>query len=310
MNKITNNEEDYFLADWLSGKITDAQLKEKVTEDAFLEYLKMKKSFDVLQELEAPLDQTLVNIKEQINLHKKPVKKTKVIALTAKWAVSIAASFLLIFSMYNYFSVNDISIETGFGEQKEIALLDDSKVILNAKSTLKYNKKEWKKSRELYLDGEAYFKVTKGNTFTVNTKNGSVTVLGTQFNVNSKNNYFNVICFEGKVRVVDTATKITNILTPGKAVKTVNGNQKLWSLNDTKPSWTKGYSTFKNVPLRIVITSLENQFDIKINKTIIDDTVVFTGSFDNKNLNIALASVFKPMNIKYQINKNNVILSK
>lgn len=311
MNNITNNNEDYFLADWISGKISDNELKEKVSSEDFLEYQKMRKSFDVLQELEAPLDNTLLKIKESIGkTNTDTPKKSKVISLYTKWAVSIAASFLLFFSVYNYFGSNDITIDAGFGEQKEFALLDGSEVILNAKSTLSYNKKDWENNRELFLDGEAYFKVTKGNKFTVNTKNGSVTVLGTQFNVNSKDGYFDVICYEGKVRVADNNTQIVSILTPGKAVKTIEGKHIEWTLNTTAPDWISGQSTFKNVPLKIVIDALEKQFNITFDRTAIDDTVNFTGSFDNKKLNLALASVFKPMNIKYQINNKIVILSK
>ena len=311
MDKITNMNAEYFLADWISGKLSDAKLKEKVSNEDFLEYQKMRKSFDILQELESPLDTTLLKIKEKINTTKKETpKKSKVIPLYAKWAVSIAASFLLFFSVYNYFGSNNVTIDAGYGEQKEFALLDGSKVILNAKSTLKYNKKDWKSKRELYLDGEAYFRVTKGNKFTVNTKNGSVTVLGTQFNVNSKDDYFDVICYEGRVRVADKKTQIVRVLTPGKAVKTINGKQSEWTLEDAAPNWISGQSTFKNVPLRIVIDALEKQFNITINKADIDESTSFTGSFDNKKLDLALASVFKPMSIKYQINKNIVILSK
>jgi len=63
-------------------------------------------------------------------------------------------------------------------------------VVLNSKSTISFNKTDWKNNRQLTLDGEAYFKVEKGSTFTVNTNNGSVTVLGTQFNVNSTRRFF------------------------------------------------------------------------------------------------------------------------
>ncbi len=311
MSKITYNNEDSFLADWISDKISDNELKEKVSNEDFLAYKKMRKTFDIIQELEAPLDNTLLKIKEGI--HKTTVetpKKGKVLSLYIKRAVAIAASFLLFFSVYNYFGSTDVRIDSGFGEQKEFALLDGSTVILNAKSTLTYNKKDWESKRELYLDGEAYFKVTKGNKFTVNTKNGSVTVLGTQFNVNSKDGYFDVICYEGKVRVSDKNTQIVSILTPGKAVKTIGKTQKEWTLNDTAPNWISGRSTFKDVPLKIVIDALEKQYNITFDKTTIDDTITFTGSFDNKKLPLALASVFKPMHIKYQINDKNVILSK
>jgi ferric-dicitrate binding protein FerR (iron transport regulator) len=46
---------------------------------------------------------------------------------------------------------------------------------------------------------EAYFQVKKGQTFSVNTTDGVVKVLGTHFNVKQRKNYFEVNCFEGLV---------------------------------------------------------------------------------------------------------------
>ncbi len=304
-------EENYniFFADWMEGKISDIELKEKISEKEFLAFQKINKTFDVISELEAPLDNTLLAIKKNIqqNTVKETPKKKNVINLYSKWAVSIAAMFVLFFGIKNYFGNTDVNIYANYGEQKTIALLDGSEVILNAKSTIKYNTSSWKNKRELFLDGEAYFKVTKGSTFTVNTKNGSVTVLGTQFNVNSKDNYFNVICYEGKVKVVEGNR--TNILTPGKGITTLNTKHKTLETANTTPNWIHGESEFNNVPLKLVIDELEKQFHITLDRSAIDETKSFTGSFDNKKLKIALASVFKPMQIKYKTINKKIVLS-
>ncbi len=272
-------------------------------------FQKINKTLDVISELEAPLDNTLLNIKKNIqqNAVKETPKKKNVINLYSKWAVSIAAMFVLFFGIKNYFGNTDVNIYTNYGEQKTVALLDGSEVILNAKSTITYNKSSWKNKRELFLDGEAYFKVTKGSTFTVNTKNGSVTVLGTHFNVNSKDNYFNVICYEGKVKVVEGNR--TSILTPGKGISTLNSKHKTIEIVNTSPNWIDGESEFNNVPLKLVMDELEKQFHITFDRSAIDETKNFTGSFDNKKLKTALASVFKPMQIKYKIVGKKIILS-
>ena len=79
---------------------------------------------------------------------------------------------------------------------------DGSSVNLNAGSELEYTSFNWKKNRVLSLGGEAFFKVKKGKTFTVITKEGNVKVLGTQFKVKSREKLYEVTCFEGKVQVV------------------------------------------------------------------------------------------------------------
>jgi len=57
--------------------------------------------------------------------------------------------------------------------------------------------------RIIHLEGEATFKVLKGNSFTVLTPFGKVEVLGTVFTVKAANGLLNVQCSEGKVRVSD-----------------------------------------------------------------------------------------------------------
>jgi Fe2+-dicitrate sensor, membrane component len=65
-------------------------------------------------------------------------------------------------------------------------------VNLNSSSQLSYSKNKWDSKREVTLNGEAFFKVSKGSTFDVITLNGKVSVLGTQFNVKQRENYFEV----------------------------------------------------------------------------------------------------------------------
>jgi ferric-dicitrate binding protein FerR (iron transport regulator) len=305
MKKNTHINNTYFLADWMENKISDQELKKLVSESDYNEYLKLRESFDILSELNKPLDNTLTQIKSKLQTSSN--KKPKVISLYTKFALGIAASLLLFLGLYTKFYNQEIKYATGFGQQQTLALLDGSEVILNSNSILKYNKKTWLKNRTLFLEGEAYFKVTKGNKFTVNTKNGSVTVVGTEFNVNSRKDLFKVFCFEGKVRVVTKSAK-NYLLTPNKGVVVLNNTEKEINLNQTKPSWLKNERIFNERPLKEVIIELENQFNIKIDKNNIDDSILFTGGFNTKNRNLALASVFKPLKIKYQIKNNTVKL--
>ena len=306
MKKNTNTNENYYLADWLEGKISDTELKDKISENDFLEYQKMKQSFDILNQLNAPMDKTLDAIHSKIK--NKAEHKPKVIPLFAKFAVGIAAALILFLGLYSKFPNTEVQFNTALGQQQTITLLDGSEVILNANSSLKYDKKSWKKARELTLDGEAYFKVTKGSDFKVNTKNGSVTVLGTHFNVKSRTDFFRVVCYEGKVRVV-SKNKRKFILTPNKMVTVVDNKEKESIFgNSTNPEWLKGESAFENTALKYVLNELENQFDIKFVRTNIDENIKFTGSFDNKKIKIALASVFKPLHISYAIKNKKVQL--
>ena len=173
--------EETFLAQWLEGNLSDTELKNRISEADYNVYLKLRKGLHTSDKLNASTQHSFNKIQQKIANKKTPIFKL----YPVRWSIGIAASIVFLFGLFSILGNNDIIYETNFGETKTITLLDDSQVILNSKSTIVFNENDWKKGRQLTLDGEAYFKVEKGNTFTVNTNNGSVTVLGTQFNVNS-----------------------------------------------------------------------------------------------------------------------------
>ncbi|WP_296382619.1 FecR family protein [Winogradskyella sp.] len=302
-NQNSNIEKDTFLAQWLEGDISDAELKTLVSEDDFKTYQKLKKGFGISEQLDGSIDESFSKIQQRITN-----KTPNVLPLYRSWTIGIAASFVLLFGLFSIFGNSNIIIETGFGESKIVTLLDGSEVILNSKSKLSYNDEDWKENRTLSLDGEAFFKVQKGSTFTVNTNNGSVTVLGTQFNVNSTNDFFDVVCYEGKVKVKTTQSE--HVLLPSNSVRKINGHPSESSITQLiRPTWIAGESTFKSVPVRYVISALESQYNIKFDTDAIDDTTIFSGSFPHNNLKVALKTVFETLHIKYfEKEKRNIKL--
>jgi ferric-dicitrate binding protein FerR (iron transport regulator) len=290
----TNNDLDIFLAKWLEGELSDNELKNLVSEDDFSAYLKLRKGIYIAEKLDAPITTTFEKIQNKIE-----DRKQKVRPLYKNWSVGIAASIIVLFGLFMFLDNDKVSIETGFGERKSFVLLDGSEVILNSKSQITYDEDNWNKERTLNLKGEAYFKVAKGEAFTVNTDNGSVTVLGTQFNVNSTNDFFDVVCYEGKVSVSTNSS--AHILLPTHSVRKINGDPSESSTTQLlKPTWINGESTFKSIPIKYVITALEDQYNIKIDSESIDDTTIFSGSFPHNNLNNALLTVFEALHIKFK----------
>ena len=290
----SNSNDETFLANWLEGKISDAELKNHISEADYSSYLKMRKGFEVSNQLNASIKDSFNKIKDKIANKKTTVRKLHPIS----WSIGVAASIILLFGLFSIFTTDLITHKTNFGETKTISLLDGSEVILNSKSTITFNEVDWKENRQLTLDGEAYFKVEKGSTFTVNTNNGSVVVLGTQFNVNSKDDFFDVVCYEGKVSV--NSNSLDYILLPTNSFRKINGSSSESSTTQLlQPTWIDGESTFKSVPIKYVITALEDQYNIKIDSELIDDSTIFSGSFPHENLNIALITVFDALKIRY-----------
>ncbi len=300
-NKNNKAENETFLAKWLEGEISDKELKNLVSETDFNAYNKIKNGMLVLEELEQPLPSSYDNIQHKIIQKKKHQQKMQ----NLKRGISIAAFLLIFFGLFSTFSNQEIKMETANAEQKSIFLLDGSEVVLNASSKISYQEEEWESNRIVNLSGEAYFKVKKGSTFTVQTDYGKVRVLGTQFNVNAIHDYFEVTCFEGKVKV--TNDNKDYILNPNNSFRKINGNTiEEFNANTPSPTWVYGESSFKSVPLKYVIFALEKQYNIKIDANNIDSSLIFTGSFGHKDLEIALASVLKTMNINFKKKENGI----
>ena len=302
MRENLTKEEESFLAKWLDGTISDVTLKELVSEQDFIDYKKIKNGLVLLDELNRPVASSFNAINDSIS-KKRNFKNTQA---SFKWGLSIAASILVVLGSYFAFSFEEITHETSYAEQKTISLPDGSEVVLNAKSAINFTKKNWPNNRIIQLKGEAFFKVKKGSTFSVQTPNGLVKVLGTQFNIKDTDTFFEVVCYEGKVSV--TNNKNEHVLTTGNAIRKIDGkNSEKYDKEDSLPSWLNGESSFLSVPLKYVILELEKQYNIQIDARRIDDSIIFTGSFSNKDLKLALVSVFKTMDIKYSKEKNGIL---
>lgn len=299
----SKNVDAVYLAKWMDNSLSNEELRALVSESDFTMYKKLKSTLNIYERLEVSTEISFREIDVEI---KKKEKKKKIRKLYLSW--SIAASVVILFGLFTLLKGNDVLIQTNFGEQVSTTLPDNSEVVLNSKSTITYNTENWQTERTIFLNGEAYFKVEKGSTFTVSTKNGSVTVLGTEFNVNSKNDYFEVVCYEGKVSV--TSSEKQYVLTPSNTVRKISENAiEKRKILEKKPSWTLGESTFKSVPIKYVILALEEKYNVVFEENQINDTLLFTGSFTHSNIDIALKTVFETLEIKYTKKANTIKLS-
>lgn len=297
MNKSTD---DTFLARWLNNELSSEELEQFKSSPEYAQYQKIIAATDSMQSPEFDTIGTLSSIKTRSR------KKSPKASTQRYWAYGIAASLAAIISFVFFFQGSK-TVESNFGEQLAYVLPDNSEVILNAKSQIRYNERKWDDNRSLELQGEAFFKVEKGSAFEVNTALGKVTVLGTQFNVIVDEGLFQVQCFEGKVRVDHNDNEF--ILTQGKALRAINDQQtEQWQFNSEQPNWLSKESSFNSLPIRFVINALEKQFDIKVVKNELDENILFTGSFPHSDLELALKTVFGTLNISYSIKDNHTVI--
>ena len=295
--------EEYYIAQWLEGEISDHELKVQIGVEAFKEYQKLKQSFKVLQFFNATDDARFSQIKQKIQAP----KRRKNISMYYKWAMGVAVAVLIFVGISLFKTTEMQTYQTAYAQQQNIVLPDGSKVVLGAHSVLKYKTETWSQKRELFLTGKAYFSVKKGETFKVITQAGEVSVLGTKFEVIARKNHFDVTCFEGKVAVV-TAAKNKYILKPEMRIQVIDKQEKSIKIAAEKPNWLAGYTSFEQTPLYLVAEELTQQYGIEITN-LQNKNILFTGSFPNDNLSLALSSVFKPLGYSYTLKGKLVILT-
>ena len=141
------------------------------------------------------------------------------------------------------------------------------------------------------------------------TSSGVVRVLGTEFNVKNRENYFEVICYEGLVQV-QSAQQVVK-LNPNQMFRIINGEVTTEALSlQVSPSWLAGESSFSSVPLKYVIQEFERQYDVSVIIKNVDIDQRFTGAFIHNDITLALKAISLPVNIDYQLEENKqVILS-
>jgi len=295
--------QENYLAKWLNNDLSEEEL---AVFKKSAEYASYEKLMQVSGTLEAPdfdMDKALNDFKN--NQLQKDVKVIKMNPMRKLWRVAAAIAVILGAS-YFYVSTLDESVSTQYAERSEVRLPDNSEIILNADSRITYSEKNWDKERNISLQGEAFFKVAKGQKFTVATNAGIVTVLGTQFNVENRKEFFEVTCYEGLVSVIFNGNETK--LPAGNSFIAINGNVlKTESPENTTPSWMSNESTFKSIPLKYILDEFERQYNIEVKTQNVNLEQLFTGSFSNTNINLALQSISTPSQIKYELEGNNVL---
>lgn len=293
------DENNTLLSHWLKGTLTQ---KQKATFEQSEAYRDYKKIIDTVDGFSTPSgDQEKVLLAIYNNTQK---KTTRVRKLTYWGSVMAAAAAIIL--LFFVLHESSTTYRTDFGEQLSMNLPDGSQVRLNAKSELSFKEGDWSENREVFLEGEAFFEVQKGSDFLVKSKNGTVKVLGTRFTTLSQQDFFEVVCYQGKVKAHATDQKAI-VLTKGNAIRVNKDGTEQWNTDGLEPGWMANETSFTDAPLPRVLLALEKQFNIDFDSDKCDLDRRYTGSYTHEDLQKALKTVFKPMRIPYIMESNNVV---
>lgn len=246
-------------------------------------------------------------------------------------AVALIGCVVFAFMLQNKQDVDKNSVASDQSIQK-IILPDATTITLNAHSTLQWDSASFNKdNRTVYLEGEAYFDVSKNKKlpFIVKTKYSQIKVLGTAFNVKSFTNRGNNIHFEtellrGKIELSFTNRKEKFYLWPNDKVKvddvvklvgssSAAVNKFRIAANEIKKdtSWIQNEFIWDNTPLYTIVTEIENRFNVTV--TVEDPTLndyKYSGNISAGSLDLVLKSLSMIRNFNYSIDNKKVIIKK
>ncbi|MDR2810172.1 MAG: DUF4974 domain-containing protein [Tannerellaceae bacterium] len=217
---------------------------------------------------------------------------------------------------------NEVHVHKG-GRPILITLSDGTNVQLNVAGTLRYSTRFSGDSREVYLDGEAWFEVVHDDKkpFIIHLNQQDITVHGTRFNVEAypEESYNTVTLLDGSISLETSNSKgecISRIfLKPGQKANfdKVSEHVSVEKTDATMANaWTRGEYKFKDEPLELIIKRLENYYNVRIMLDYNLKSIRYTGTF---SFNQNIAQVLNIINHEKQFyfrqkNGNEIVIRK
>lgn len=285
-----NNDQVILWEQWLAANPGQQSLVNEAI--AFMDHLPQQDQIITAAQTEA----RLAELHKRINESATPVVSMK--GSRRRWWIGAAAAVLLIISASVFLKVSQTKsrLNTEYGTIATNQLPDGSTMILNANSTAELSK-GWKdgSDREVWLNGEAYFKVTKTphkSRFIVHIGELDVIVTGTQFNVLHRDNKTSVLLSEGSV-TLHSADGKELYMKPGDYVEMVDKQvERKVAKEEDVLAWKENKLAFDNTSIKEVAQIISNHYGIKVR--LADDRMAaepITGIMPNNNLDVLLKAI-------------------
>ena len=207
------------------------------------------------------------------------------------------------------------------GQKLRLKLSDGSEVYLNSMSTLKFPKSFSDGSREVHLEGEAFFTVTHDpqRPFIVHSQGIQTQVIGTSFTIKGGGGKPALVAvLTGKVQVAlsgqdQPIEERGLILEPMDAASIdYSGNtlRKFRVEYDDIFAWKDNVISFKNASFQDIISRLEIWYDVEINvQKPLKSPKDYTGKFENQTLEEVLTGLSFVYGFQFKIEKTRVSIN-
>jgi transmembrane sensor len=322
-------EQDKYMliVSYLEGNIAEKDseylLKWLANEENKMFFEEVKTTWELSKKASLPLNPDIEQEWQQFKLIRdnQTFPARKIVYFSPGRILQAAAIFLAIFGIYYiYYSVihrsdYDSSSFSSNNKVLMVHLTDGTSVWLNKQTTIHYSSL-YKKERNVILEGEAYFEVSRDSTrpFIIKAGPTQTRVLGTAFNLKATPNssLVELTIVRGKV-LFSTSKNRKLILKAGEqgiAVKETDSLIKKENADINILSWKDSTLVFRNQNVEKVIPDIEHYFNIKVLYPTEIDTLTFTGEYPHPTLNEFISVFSLSLNLEYKINGDTVHLTR
>jgi transmembrane sensor len=318
--KDPNPETDFFWTSFLAEFPEKRKLIEQariLVEEVSIDHSDI--SYEEINELRVSISSAISEIEKSKTIPLSPAKTIGFRLVLKVAAVTIGIILITVFVsniILNKQPLDTISLEERVnpnGQRSSLMLPDGSKVWLNAGSKLKYySNLNDRKTREVFLDGEAFFEVSKNKKkpFIVRTNSLAIKVLGTAFNVKSypEEKTVETTLVEGAVAINE---KSDNVLLKPSQQAVFSKQEKKIRLFDVDPtiatSWKDGKLVFEDERFEDVIQKLERWYgvDLEVNE---GKSCRINFKIGKESLKEVLENIKIATNLQYKLIGNKTVI--
>ncbi|MBN1158811.1 MAG: FecR domain-containing protein [Bacteroidales bacterium] len=267
---------------------------------------------------EGQVDRTVSGSSQQPVLWKLRPSGT-LIRIAASVLIILTAGFVLYMAgIFPVMKSGNIDVVTLANEEiKTVLLPDGSQVFLNSGTTLTYPRLFKNETREVSLQGEAFFDVAAdaSDPFVIRADGALVKAVGTSFNVYARENEQHVDVFveSGRVELIEADNTDNHIMLESGYIGTLTQNEVNSRKSGDKNciAWKTKQMVFYNTPLSEVLKILSDVYKVEINiREAGIDTTQIIGEYNNDPLDHILKVICTQNNLKIEKSDNKIYLSR
>ena len=213
--------------------------------------------------------------------------------------------------------IGNLVVHADRGERSGVTLPDGTQVKLNAESSLSYTHDFGRELRQVNLEGEAYFEVTRNEDkpFVVHTKYLDIEVLGTSFNVYSyeRENVMEMALISGRIKIQTCSEPSRVVYLKPNEKALFNKESGIITVEKTdnrfETAWLRGDLVFRSTTLSDVLAKLERRYGVNIHlndSSLAND--LFTGNFDSEYIVEVMDLLERHYDFTYDVRGDDIFI--